>query len=356
MKPESSISARKIAAVYIGTVVGAGFASGQEVLQFFNAFGREGILGCAVATALFFFFGYSILLLGRSLNARSHVDIVTFTNGRLIGTFIDLVITVFLFGGFAVMIAGAGAISEEQFHISSLWGTVTMALAAFLTVYTGTKGVLNANSIAVPFLLVSVLFVFLYSLATNPISDNDIHTSAQLTGAAPNWITAAINYASYNLVIAIAVLAPLGAKTGDKSMLLRGALMGSVGLGGGILGIYFCIFTNITSVSGVEIPMIEIVKGIFPVFRLLFAFVLLAAVYTTAVGNLYGFIRRIGVKTDSGLSRALIMAGVTAAALAVGQFGFSKMVKYLYPAIGYGGILMFIGILYARAAKRSYFK
>ncbi len=44
----------KIAATYIGTIVGAGFASGQEVLQFFGVFGIKGLWGLLLATALFF--------------------------------------------------------------------------------------------------------------------------------------------------------------------------------------------------------------------------------------------------------------------------------------------------------------
>ncbi len=136
----SSAGPLRIAAVYIGTIVGAGFASGQEVLQFFNAFGREGVLGVVLATALFFLFGYAVLILGRNLEARSHVDIVRFTNGRVLGAFLDLVITVFLFGGLATMVAGSGAVFAEQFHVSPLWGTAFMALAALLTVLAGTRG------------------------------------------------------------------------------------------------------------------------------------------------------------------------------------------------------------------------
>jgi len=38
----SRVSTFKVAATYIGTVVGAGFASGQEMLQFFAVFGLKG--------------------------------------------------------------------------------------------------------------------------------------------------------------------------------------------------------------------------------------------------------------------------------------------------------------------------
>lgn len=68
---QKGISTFKVAATYIGTVVGAGFTSGQEMLQFFAVFGI------------------------RALTA---------------------------------MIAGAGALINQQFGLSPLWGNVLMAV------------------------------------------------------------------------------------------------------------------------------------------------------------------------------------------------------------------------------------
>ena len=42
-----------IASAFIGVIVGAGFASGQEVLQYFTSFGILGTLGAIITTALF---------------------------------------------------------------------------------------------------------------------------------------------------------------------------------------------------------------------------------------------------------------------------------------------------------------
>ena len=42
----------QIGAAFIGVIVGAGFASGQEILQFFTSFGAIGIAGSIVATAI----------------------------------------------------------------------------------------------------------------------------------------------------------------------------------------------------------------------------------------------------------------------------------------------------------------
>lgn len=338
------INVFQVAATYIGTVVGAGFASGQEILQFFSAYGARGMLGIILSTFLFFFFGYTILFVGRSLNARSYVEVVQFSNGKVIGTIIDMIITVFLFGALAAMIAGAGAIFEEHFHLSPLWGALLMALSSLLTVTSGIKGVINAISYVVPVLLATVLFVAGHSLSVNPITEADFQAAADIQGAAPNWLIAAVNYTSYNLVIAVAVLAPMGAKAKSRKTLFWGTLLGGLGLGLGITAIFLSVLTNLQTVWNVEVPMIMIASNISVLVQLIFAAVLFAEVYTTAVGNLYGFVSR--VRFVSGRYHIWIVTGTTIAAFFVSQIGFSAMVKYLYPAAGYGGLLFLGGLLF----------
>jgi len=345
----SSFSIFTIASAYIGTVVGAGFASGQEVLRFFNAYGIIGILGIAISTFLFFFVAYTVLMLGRNLKAKSHVDIVLYTNGDVCGSFIDVIIIIFLFAGLSAMIAGAGAIFKEQFSISPILGTLAMALLTLFTVITGTKGVYNAISYVVPFLIVSVLFISIYSLLNNPITNSEIQIASDIGGATPNWLVSSINYASYNLVVAIAVLTPMGPLAKDKKKLFWGALLGALGLGICMVAIYFCLMTNITSIYDMEVPMIEIARKISPVAKVLFAIVLFAEVYTTAVGNLYGFIRRIPFR----ISKTYLVIITTLLAFIVGQLGFSNMVRYLYPVVGYGGLIFLAGIIYVWIAKRK---
>ena len=43
----------KVALALVGLTVGAGFASGQEVIQYFLAFGYRGIIGAAIAGATY---------------------------------------------------------------------------------------------------------------------------------------------------------------------------------------------------------------------------------------------------------------------------------------------------------------
>ncbi|NLT98454.1 MAG: hypothetical protein GXW96_09960 [Christensenellaceae bacterium] len=332
-----------IAAAYIGTVVGAGFASGQEVLRFFTAHGVWGICGIGVSALLFFFIGYTALLLGRRLSARSHMEVVRHTNGALLGSLIDIVVTVMLFGGLCTMLAGSGAIFAEQFGLPPLLGILAMMAATLVTVLTGTRGVVSAISYLVPFLAAALAYIFLANLLRNPLTPREVETAAALGSATPHWLLSAVNYASYNVVIAVGVAAP------SRKTLLGGALLGAGGLMLGMLAINFCLMTNVLEVGMLEVPMAAVAQKISAALRIMFAVVLLSEVYSTAVGNLFGFTQRLSAR----LPRVAVIVVTSALATLAAQLGFSNMVRFLYPAVGYGGMLFMGGVAYVWIAKRD---
>jgi uncharacterized membrane protein YkvI len=129
MKTKKSLSVFQIAAVYIGTIVGAGFASGQELLQFFGYFGIWGIAGLLLATALFALFGAQLMLIGNRLQADSYKAVLEALGGRWLGLLLNVVITFFLFGLLVAMVAGVGATFLQEFRLPESWG---LALMAFL--------------------------------------------------------------------------------------------------------------------------------------------------------------------------------------------------------------------------------
>lgn len=338
------ISAFKVAATYIGTVVGAGFASGQEILQFFVYHGINGIIGLLIAIFMFVFYGYVILRLGNRLNASSYKKVIMKAGGPLFGRVIDSVVTFFLFGALSAMIAGCGAIFEEQFGLSSAFGGAVMAVLSVVTVLTGIGGVISAISFVVPLLLLAVIIVSIFSLFY--VTDITVITTADFPfkAAVKNFALSGILYASYNLLMAVAILAPLGQKTNDRSKLRWGAILGGIGLGLGAFLIFFTILINMPTASLYEIPMLYVAGKISPVLKFVYSFILIAEIYTTAVGNLYGFAARF---TEIGSVKYKIFTVASGGmALIASGFGFAKLVHYLYPIAGYGGIIMLIGLTY----------
>jgi uncharacterized membrane protein YkvI len=348
---KDNVSTLKIAATYIGTVVGAGFATGQEVLQFFARFGILGLGGLFITAILFVVFGYIIMELGNVLRSSSHLEIIQHCGGKILGTIIDLVITFFLFGTLTIMIAGNGALFEQQFRLPAISGNLVMAVLTAITVLTGINGVINSISFVVPFLLTAVLGISIFSIINYPPDFQFTSSMTGLTSLVNNWLAAAILYVSYNTVVSIAILGPLGNKARDKKSIWYGAVLGGLGLGLGSVMIYMALLGHMADINKLEVPMLFIAGGISPVIQAVYGVVLVAEVYTTAVSSLFGFASRIvDVKVSTGKIRTVVVV-TTAASLLVSRFGFSNLVKYLYPLVGYCGVILLIALVLCTLCK-----
>lgn len=346
------ISTIKVAAAYVGTVVGAGFASGQEILQFFGFFGSLGIMGLIVSGVLFALFGYLILDLGRKLKADSHLPVIKYIGGKYLGAIMDYVITFFLFGALTVMAAGAGALFQEQFGLPKLIGSSLIILASLLTVLLGISGVINAISFVTPFLLVSVLAIAFLAVANAGYDLSNLTSTNLGAPPVPYWPLSALLYVSYNLVMAVAILAPLGKETDHGRTLVKGAAAGGFGLALGAGAIYLAVLVNMPHAGEMSIPMIYAVSQISPMVQLAFALVLLAEVYTTAVSSLYGFTARIILPKDPASWKYIV--GTSLAAFGFSQVGFTNLVRYLFPTVGFMGMLMLGGLAWTYFREISF--
>ena len=104
----------QIAAVYVGTIVGAGFATGREIVEFFSQYGFYGFIGIILTGYLFILLGTKIMLLALSINAQTYQELNSYLFGQKWGWIINLLFFIMLFGVTAVMLSGAGAVFEEQ--------------------------------------------------------------------------------------------------------------------------------------------------------------------------------------------------------------------------------------------------
>lgn len=334
-----------VAGTYIGTIVGAGFASGQEIFQFFVSFGIWGIAGILTITVLFIYFGYIIMELGWKLNASSHLPIVSKVGGRIVGSFSDIVITFFLFGALTAMIAGSGALFHQEFNLHPVFGSLFMAAITVITVLGGFNSIINSISMVAPFLILSALLISIAAILSAPLNEIIIR-SMETPVMLRNWLWSAILYISYNIVPSISILGPLGRETRNRKTIRRGAIWGGIGLGIGAASIFLALSINAEAVKDIEVPMIIIARRFSPVARILYSIVLLAEIYTSAVGDLYGFVSRICDMKTKKATFLVILCSILAFSASLA--GFSNLVRYLYPSVGYCGVLTLICLIYDR--------
>lgn len=353
MRKPKQLTTLPIAAAFIGTVVGAGFATGQEVLQFFTFFGRNSIFGIVVSTLLFCYFGSVIMSLSRELKAGSHSELVMLTGGRVLGRILDWAITLSFLGVLIVMAAGAGAATEEQLHLSPLLGSILVIVLSFLTVISGVDSVIRVIGLVVPFLLLAVLGVSAYSLLHNPISVQNINLLETLPSAVTGrWYSSSILYVAYNILMSVGILAPLGSEAANKKSIIYGGILGGLGLGLGILAINLAIISGVPAILSFQVPMLYLASRLNPMLAYAYCLILLLEIFTTAVSILYGFVARMA---STSTMKALWAASASIAALLAAQMGFSKVIVTVYPLIGLIGMFLLAGILWLPVKKRFSF-
>lgn len=341
----------KVTTTFMGTVVGAGFASGQEILTFFSHFGYGGIWGIILSCLLFCITGTSIMFLGSRLQASSFGDVIRYVCGRKAGPVMDILLGLFLFGTLSVMLAGAGAVFFQQWGLPFWLGTGTTVAVSILTVLFGIKGIINANSVVVPFMVLLCLLATLPAVLSNVVWSN-LHCFVPVgKGAAPNWLLSAILYVSYNITLGVSVLAPLGREIKTAPALLWGGIFGGLGLGTLAMFINLAILSHYPDSAQYEVPSLFVAGRLAWFIQLAFSLILWAEIFTTIIGTVYGLAVRISEGT--GIRYNLAAVVLMLAALILSQAGFSGLVGTLYPLFGYFSLIFLGGLLAVPVFRRK---
>lgn len=344
----------KIAVIYASVFVGAGFVSGQELLQYFVRFGQRGMAGIMTAGALFALVGWAVLRICKRQKITNYHGLMTHLFGPKFGSVMEGIVTTFSFCLFVAVFAGAGATGREAFGLPFTISALAVGLCVFLILCFGLTGIIKMNMALAPFLLLGGIFLGLYTFfaRSSPVF---AHFLSSPLGVA--WLLSALVYASYNLVTAVPVLSATAPMAAHK----KDAAMGGL-LGGGlitVLGISMALplFLHYRQVVSLEIPFLYIATYHGHSIRLLYLAVLIAAIITTAACNAFavmewlksrGFHREPSAFHTKKFTRAKIKtaAMLCAVGVAASHVGFSTLVTYVYPAFGVLGLFKILVVLW----------
>lgn len=341
----------QIGSAFVGLIVGAGFASGQEVMQYFTSFGMWGLFGGILATLLFMFLGYTFAQIGADLQSISHKSVIYYIGGRYIGAILDILITFFLFGVAVVMFAGAGSTFEQMFGIHTTVGSIIMVVLTILTLLLNTKKIINLIAFITPYLITIIFIILLYSIFTMDVSFSEADILAKKEpSAAPNWVLGAFLYVSYNLAAGAALLIVLSGLTKDRKIAGRGGLLGGLMLGSLIMLIHLGMFVKMDVVAGLDMPTLALANEVHPAVGILMAIALLGMMYNTAVGMFYSFTVRFITPESKLFKVAVVVIGLLG--FLASRVGFTTLVNEVYSVMGYLGFALIIAAVIAWFRKR----
>lgn len=332
---------KELASIYIGTVIGAGFASGQEIIQFFGVYGYKGIYGIILAAALFSIVGAIVLYQVYKNRITCYSEYVTPLFGERISSFLEIIIISYLFISFCIMLAGSGALFNQHFNVNSNIGIYLMAFLCFITLAFSIKGVSFVNRLMVPLMIVGIVLVGLVVVGKEKFIFSNYHgVNITKTG---NWVTSAMLYVSYNTISSVVVLASLFPIINDEKQAVKGGILGGVGLG--VMGMFILlpILILYSDVHSIEIPMIKAAQYMGNWGGYMYSIILWFAMFTTAIGNGLGCINKISSLVKE--NQLFISAVFCIISIPLAKVGFSSLVSIIYPLFGYLGLFMFLFII-----------
>ena len=86
-----------LAGAVIAFQIGSGFATGQEIIQYYTAYGVEGLLTLAVFFVTFLYYNFNFAKAGTEEHFEKANDIYKFYCGKYVGTFCDNYSTIFCY-------------------------------------------------------------------------------------------------------------------------------------------------------------------------------------------------------------------------------------------------------------------
>lgn len=316
-------------AVIIATIIGAGFASGKEIINFFNIYGNNGLIGIIIASIIF---GFVTILTIITVNKRNITKYSFLVNNK----FMTFVLQMFALVCFCIMISAVGAFFEEQLNINFWIGTGFASSVSYVMFLNKFKGIERFSMLLVPLILVGILFLG-FSNYNGIAIQNNINIDVKENS---NFILSAILYASYNSLILVPILINFRKYSlSNKKIFLIGVAT-LVVLGSLMLIIYNTNNLFYPQITVVELPNMLIASLLSKKFKIVYGLVLLSAIFTTAFSSGFSFLE---MRKKENYERNALFICVIAFIFA--KFGFSNLMNVCYPIFGFLGIFQIILII-----------
>ena len=325
-----------IVLVTIGALIGAGFASGQEIYSFFYSYGVIGLVGIIITFVLISFIIYKSLKIIYENKIDNYDEFLgIFIKNRKVTKVINMILNVLLLVTFYIMIAGFGAYFEQEIGVNKIVGSTILAIMTAIVFFTSAKGVLKVSEYIVPVLIVFIVIIGGMNLVTT-------NYEIEIPVIKKGWLLSSITYCSYNMILLIPVLISI------RNQITRPSNIKHIAIISGIMMItisvmIFMLLTKVdVNISTLEMPIVYAIRTFFTKFKSIYAFIILSSIFTTAISIGIGFLQNV---SKSKKSYAQFVAFMCITSLLVSNLGFSKLVNLVYPIFGYIGIAQIIFII-----------
>lgn len=329
----------KVVMVIMGTLIGAGFASGREIYLFFMQYGYLGQIGIIVSGIMTSIIIYLLLKKVKEKQISNYSELLKDINpkNKKMNQGIHIIVNSFLLISFYIMIAGFSAYIEQAYGIPNYISSLFFVLLCYIVFQKSLQGMMRINGYLVPFLLFLILYLGIKNIPYLMQMESLIQIETKTKG----FLLSSVLYASYNSIILIPVLVTMKDYINNNRQIkmisfLSGMLMAVLSF-----AIYGLLLKGQFFIKELELPLLEITFEFGKVFQYIYGFVIMISIFTSAISTGYSFLENVS-KDKKTYKRNLII--ICTIGIFISNIGFSNLVQILYPLFGFLGLIQIIFI------------
>lgn len=351
----------------ISFYIGAGFATMQEVLQYEASYGSKFFLVILVVACIYIYTNISFATNGNRLKIARGGDIYgiychTFGKkfGKIAAKFFDCFSAFFCYMSFVVMCGGANATFTQQWGIPSGIGALILTVLVVGTVILGLDGIVNTLGKIGPIIILTILIVSIYTAITGvpnystnvQMIDSGHYSSVIAQVGNGNPLLSGASYGGFVILWFAAFLAEIGSKNKIK-IVNYGMLLSVLFIFGASSICCIALIGHINVTASADIPALVLAAQISPILAQIFAVIICAGIYTSAVPLLWTGVRRITSERTKKYKITTIIGGMIGCIIAC-FIPYKGLINILYGINGYlGFILVFFMLVYDIKTKMS---
>jgi len=337
------------AAVFQAVMIGGGYGTGREIVEYFTRFGiAGGLAGLALAGACFAVLLAVSFEFARVCKAYDYQSFIRTLLGRGWVAFELLYLAMFAVV-LAVIAAAAGTLFEAQLHLNRLIGVLTLLALVTVVAFYGRRWVVRI--LAFKSALLTIVFLSYFAIILARYLPN-IVAEVQRGEVVSGWIAAALRYVLYSSVVVPAMLFAVTEFRTRRESMAAGAIAAVGGLIPGVL-LHLSFSIAYPEVLGQAIPAYWVIVRLgLPALTVAYLVVLFGCLMDTGLC----FIQSVNERLDawrqendrSPLSpslRAAVAVACVSVSAALSFAGVVPLVAQGYGTLAWGFLALYVGPL-----------
>lgn len=327
-------------------VIGGGYATGRELVEFFLPSGPiGGLRAMLLAAAIWSAVCATTFLFAFTVRASDYQSFFR----RLLGPFafmFEALLILFTIVTLSVFGAAAGAIGQGLLELHSIVGTLLLAAGILIVTARGNDAVEGLfKYVSVLLYGTYAMFLLLCLLRFGGLIGDALANS----GPPTDWVVSGVTYASYNVIGAVLILSALRHQTSRRDALLSGLLCGPLAILPAMI-FFVCLTAYGSQVATQTLPSDFLLRQLdLPLFHWLFQLMIFAALLECSVGNVHAINERVMLRhtnkggLDTPRLRLIVTVVLLVFAMGIAQaVGFVDLIAKGYRLLAYLVLAVFI--------------